>query len=139
MKYIWVMLCLLSVNVLAQETGFDEVSFGKSRILFVNASDENLEVLGVKKDIFNKLVEQYYADENKILKDELRQKLLIAPMDEKNTYNFVLDAPLNCGSAGCHSKIFKIDSSGNVLLIQMGEMLDCAYINESASYCVKIQ
>lgn len=139
MKWLVLVCFFVTFNAAAQEIISDSVSFEKTRALFVDTSDKNLEVLGIKKDVFDKLVEQYYADENEILKEEFRQKLLIAPIDEKNTYNFVLDASLNCGSSGCHSKIFKIDSAGNVLFIKMGEMFDCIYMNESVSYCVKIQ
>ncbi len=97
-----------------------------------------MEALGIKKAVFDKLVEKYYADEIRILKDEFRQKLLVTPM-EKNTYMFVLNSSLNCGSAGCHSKIFKVDAGEKFLFIKTGGMFDCSYMNEGVSYCVEIQ
>lgn len=139
MKYIWIMLCLLSVNVLAQETVFDEVSFGKSRILFVNASDENLKVMGIKKEVFDKFVAHYYAEESEILKDEFKQKLLIAPTNGNNIYYIILDSSLNCGSVGCQGKIFEIDTTEHTSFIKTDGMFDCTSMNETVSYCVRLQ
>ena len=104
---------------------------------FVVATDENLEKLGLNKSIYDKIVDEYFKDEASILGKEFSQKLLIA-QNLNNTYIFILNSSVNCGSVGCHSKVFSIDAINNYHFIGTGDVYDCDYFKDNIYRCFSL-
>ena len=133
-KYIWFILLIFSTNLYAGLVlGKDNID-NDEMLLFAVATEENIEKLGLNKSIYDKIVDEYFKDEASILGKEFSQKLLIA-QNLNNTYVFILNSSVNCGSIGCHSKIFSIDTENNYQFIGTGNVYDCDYFKADIYRC----
>ncbi|MBQ8750152.1 MAG: hypothetical protein IJZ30_00760 [Alphaproteobacteria bacterium] len=136
-KYVLFVFLILATNVYAS-SGVEKKNIGsKNSSEFVVATDENLEKLGLNKSIYDKIVDEYYKDEVSLIGDEFNQKLLIA-QNLNNTYIFILNSSVNCGSVGCHSKIFSIDTKNNYQFIGTGDVYDCDYFKGNIYHCFSL-
>ena len=133
-KYIWFILLIFSTNLYAGLVlGKDNID-NDEMLLCAVATEENIEKLGLNKSIYDKIVDEYFKDEASILGKEFSQKLLIA-QNLNNTYVFILNSSVNCGSIGCHSKIFSIDTKNNYQFIGTGNVYDCDYFKADIYRC----
>ena len=133
-KYVLFVFLILATNVCAS-SGFDDKNIdNQNSSEFVVATDENLEKLNINKSTYNKIVKEYYKDEISLIGDEFSQKLLIA-QNLNNTYVFILNSSVNCGSVGCHSKVFSIDIQNNYHFIETGDVYDCDYFKDHIYRC----
>lgn len=99
-KYVLFVFLILATNVYAS-SGVEKKNIdSKNSSEFVVATDENLEKLNISESTYNKIVKEYYKDEISLIGDEFSQKLLIA-QNLNNTYIFILNSSVNCGSVGC--------------------------------------
>lgn len=136
-KYIWFILLIFSTNLYAGLVlGKDNID-NDEMLLFAVATEENIEKLGLNKSIYDKIVDEYYKDEASILGKELSQKLLIA-QNLNNTYILILNSSVNCGSVGCHSKVFGIDAINNYHFIGTGDVYDCDYFKDHIYRCFSL-
>ena len=133
-KYVLFVLLILATNVYANSI-FDDKNMGSQNLpLFAVATDENLEKLNINKSVYDKIINEYYKDEVSLIGSEFSQKLLIAQI-LNNTYIFILNSSVNCGSVGCHSKIFSIDTKNNYQFIGTGNVYDCDYFKDNIYRC----
>ena len=133
-KYVLFVFLILATNVYAS-SGVERKNIdSKNSFEFVVATDENLEKLNINESTYNKIVKEYYKDEISLIGDEFSQKLLIA-QNLNNTYVFILNSSVNCGSVGCHSKIFSIDAINNYHFIGTGDVYDCDYFKDHIYRC----
>ena len=136
-KYVLFVFLILATNVYAS-SGVEKKNIdSKNSSEFVVATDENLEKLGLNKSIYDKIVDEYFKDEASILGKEFSQKLLIA-QNLNNTYIFILNSSVNCGSVGCHSKVFSIDAINNYHFIGTGDVYDCDYFKDNIYRCFSL-
>lgn len=136
-KYVLFVLLILATNVYAS-SGVEKKNIdSKNSSEFVVATDENLEKLNINESTYNKIVKEYYKDEISLIGDEFSQKLLIA-QNLNNTYIFILNSSVNCGSVGCHSKVFSIDAINNYHFIGTGYVYDCDYFKDNIYRCFSL-
>ena len=136
-KYVLFVFLILATNVYAS-SGVERKNIdSKNSFEFVVATDENLEKLNINKSTYNKIVKEYYKDEISLIGDEFSQKLLIA-QNLNNTYIFILNSSVNCGSVGCHSKVFSIDTINNYHFIGTGDVYDCDYFKDNIYRCFSL-
>lgn len=136
-KYVLFVLLILATNVCAS-SGVEKKNIdSKNSFEFIVATDENLEKLNINKSTYNKIVKEYYKDEISLIGDEFSQKLLIA-QNLNNTYVFILNSSVNCGSVGCHSKVFSIDIQNNYHFIETGNVYDCDYFKDNIYRCFSL-
>ena len=136
-KYVLFVFLILATNVYAS-SGVERKNIdSKNSFEFVVATDENLEKLNINKSTYNKIVKEYYKDEISLIGDEFSQKLLIA-QNLNNTYIFILNSSVNCGSVGCHSKVFSIDAINNYHFIETGDVYDCDYFKDHIYRCFSL-
>ena len=136
-KYVLFVLLILATNVYAS-SGVERKNIdSKNSFEFVVATDENLEKLNINESTYNKIVKEYYKDEISLIGDEFSQKLLIA-QNLNNTYIFILNSSVNCGSVGCHSKVFSIDIQNNYHFIETGDVYDCDYFKDHIYRCFSL-
>ena len=113
----------------------DDKNMGSQNLpLFAVATDENLEKLNINKSVYDKIINEYYKDEMSLIGNEFSQKLLIA-QNLNNIYVFILNSSVNCGSVGCHSKLFSIDTQNNYHFIGTGDVYDCDYLKDDIYRC----
>ena len=136
-KYVLFVLLILATNVYASSEVEKKNIDSKNSFDFVVATDENLEKLNINESTYNKIVKEYYKDEISLIGDEFSQKLLIA-QNLNNTYIFILNSSVNCGSVGCHSKVFSIDAINNYHFIGTGDVYDCDYFKDNIYRCFSL-
>jgi hypothetical protein len=136
-KYVLFILLIFSTNVYASTIFDDKNIDSQNSSLFIEATDENLEKLNINKNIYNKIINEYYEDELTLIGDDFNQKLLIA-QKTKNLYIFILNSSVNCGSVGCHSKIFSIDTQDNYHFKGSGDVYDCDYLKDNIYRCLEL-
>ena len=136
-KYVLFVLLILATNVYASSEVEKKNIDSKNSFEFVVATDENLEKLNINESTYNKIVKEYYKDEISLIGDEFSQKLLIA-QNLNNTYIFILNSSVNCGSVGCHSKVFSIDAINNYHFIGTGDVYDCDYFKDHIYRCFSL-
>ncbi len=133
-KFFLFVVLILVINIYPNSVlGKDNID-NDEMLLFAVATEENIEKLGLNKSIYDKIVDEYFKDEASILGKEFSQKLLIA-QNLNNTYVFILNSSVNCGSIGCHSKIFSIDTKNNYQFIGTGNVYDCDYFKSDIYRC----
>ena len=133
-KFFLFVVLILVINIYPNSVlGKDNID-NDEMLLFVVATDENLEKLNINESTYNKIVKEYYKDEISLIGDEFSQKLLIA-QNLNNTYVFILNSSVNCGSVGCHSKVFGIDAINNYHFIGTGDVYDCDYFKDHIYRC----
>ena len=136
-KFFLFVVLILVINIYPNSVlGKDNID-NDEMLLFVVATDENLEKLNINESTYNKIVKEYYKDEISLIGGEFSQKLLIA-QNLNNTYVFILNSSVNCGSVGCHSKIFSIDTKNNYQFIGTGNVYDCDYFKDNIYRCFSL-
>lgn len=136
-KFFLFVVLILVINIYPNSVlGKDNID-NDEMLLFVVATDENLEKLNINESTYNKIVKEYYKDEISLIGDEFSQKLLIA-QNLNNTYIFILNSSVNCGSVGCHSKVFSIDAINNYHFIGTGDVYDCDYFKDNIYRCFSL-
>ena len=136
-KFFLFVVLILVINIYPNSVlGKDNID-NDEMLLFVVATDENLEKLNINESTYNKIVKEYYKDEISLIGDEFSQKLLIA-QNLNNTYIFILNSSVNCGSVGCHSKVFSIDIQNNYHFIETGDVYDCDYFKDHIYRCFSL-
>ena len=136
-KYVLFILLIFYTNAYASSILNNKNIDSQNSSLFIEATDKNLEKLNINKNIYNKIINEYYEDELTLIGDEFNQKLLIA-QKSKNSYIFILNSSVNCGSVGCHSKIFSIDTQDNYHFAGSGDVYDCDYLKDDLYRCLEL-
>ena len=128
-KYsIVILLIFMKVAIsFASDSVYDGLRYSTSTI-FINAQNVGLQSIGLSKTIIDKFIQDNYSQEDAFLRksfnQNIREHIYIAPISSA-VYMIIFYSSLNCGTVGCHGKIYSKDNNQLNYIKDTDNTFDC--------------
>ena len=130
MKKYSIVLLLIFMKIatsFANDVARDDLRYSTSAI-FINAQNAGLQSIGLNKTIIDEFIQNNYSKEDAFLSksfnQNIREHIYIAPISSA-VYMIIFYSSLNCGTIGCHGKIYSKDNNQLNYIKDTDNTFDC--------------